>query len=124
MVSDTFQDPMIINPPGGGGPTAYNFSSIGIAWPGEKKKYSSTPGNNFTELVPPPNWQSRFPDGYVNASTVPDLSKDEHFQNWMRTAGLPTFSKLWGRNDSTDMVKGTYNISVQLSECAQRICHK
>ncbi|KAF8510222.1 cell cycle control protein [Hysterangium stoloniferum] len=112
--NDTIASPINLNLSGGGEAAFYNFTSQGIAWPGEKKKYAAVPGNNLSELVPPPNWHDRFPDGYANTSVVPDLSSDEHFQNWMRTAGLPTFSKLWGRNDSTDMVKGRYNISVEL----------
>jgi hypothetical protein len=65
--------------------------------------------------VPPPNWAKRFPNGY-NESNLPDLKSDEHFQNWMRTAGLPTFTKLYGRNDATVMQKGTYQITVDLSK--------
>lgn len=46
---------------------------------------------------------------------MPNLKEDEHFQNWMRTAGLPTFSKLFGRNDNTKLLKGRYQIVVNLS---------
>lgn len=46
---------------------------------------------------------------------MPDLKADEHFQNWMRTAGLPTFTKLYGRNDGTTMQKGTYQITIDLN---------
>ena len=42
---------------------------------------------------------------------IPDLSVDEHFQVWMRTAGLPTFRKLYGRFDS-DLEAGIYDISI------------
>lgn len=34
----------------------------------------------------------------------------------MRTAGLPTFTKLYGRNDADVMAQGTYQISVDLSK--------
>ncbi|EPQ49963.1 Lem3/Cdc50 [Gloeophyllum trabeum ATCC 11539] len=92
----------------------YAFSERGIAWPGEAKKYASTPGYSADEIVPPPNWYNRYPQGY-NDSNLPDLHNDEHFQNWMRTAGLPTFSKLYGRNDADTLVKGTYQITIGLN---------
>ncbi|OSX64635.1 hypothetical protein POSPLADRAFT_1178196 [Postia placenta MAD-698-R-SB12] len=91
----------------------YNFSQTGIAWPGEAKKYATTPGYNVTDIVPPPNWK-KYSGGY-NESNLPDLKSDEHFQNWMRTAGLPTFSKLYGRNDDTTLEKDRYTIIVDLN---------
>ena len=36
----------------------------------------------------------------------------------MRTAGLPTFTKLWGRNDNQKLPKGRYQIAVNLSKCS------
>lgn len=69
-------------------------------------------------IVPPPNWSARFPSGYTVDQPPPDLSKDEHFQNWMRTAGLPTFTKLYGRNDTQNMLKGTYRVTIGLSACS------
>ncbi|KAH9857801.1 cell cycle control protein [Lenzites betulinus] len=93
----------------------YNFSETGIAWPGEAKKYASKPGYDNSQITPPPNWALRYPDGYTTDNPPPDLKADEHFQNWMRTAGLPTFSKLFGRNDGTKLAKGTYQIAVNLN---------
>lgn len=115
LTLDTIGNPILLNTEGGGSSSPYNFSSTGIAWPGEAKKYVSAPGYNLSAIVPPPNWAKRFPNNYTTDNPPPDLRSDEHFQNWMRTAGLPTFSKLWGRNDTDDMKKGTYNISVELS---------
>ncbi|TDL27214.1 Lem3/Cdc50 [Rickenella mellea] len=95
-----------------GGSGSYAFSENGIAWPGEAKKYAEKPGYaNLTDFVPPPNWLLRFPNGY-NDTNLPNLHTDEHFQNWMRTAGLPTFTKLYGRNDNDKLLKGTYEITV------------
>jgi hypothetical protein len=99
------------------GSSTYNFSQSGIAWPGEAKKYTSRPDYPFDQIVPPPNWSKRFPDGYSNSTPPPDLRADEHFQNWMRTSGLPAFTKLWGRNDGDTLKKGTYIITVDLSMC-------
>ncbi|KAI0646784.1 transcription regulator [Trametes meyenii] len=93
---------------------AYNFSESGIAWPGEAKKYASTLTYDVSLITPPPNWKRRFPDGYTN-DNLPDLKSDEHFQNWMRTAGLPTFTKLFGRNDDTKLLSGRYEITINLN---------
>jgi len=43
------------------------------------------------------------------------LNTNENFQNWMRTAGLPTFSKLYGRNDGDVMKAGTYELDVYMN---------
>ncbi|THH31750.1 hypothetical protein EUX98_g2430 [Antrodiella citrinella] len=95
--------------------TNYTFSEKGIAWPGEAKKYATTPGYDISQIIPPPNWGLRFPNGYTNATPPPDLKSDEHFQNWMRTAGLPTFTKLWGRNDNDQLLKGRYQIIANMN---------
>ncbi|KAF8626175.1 hypothetical protein AX15_005062 [Amanita polypyramis BW_CC] len=121
IFNDTFSNPVLQNPSGvaNSSEQTYTFSSKGIAWPGEAKKYVSSPikpigGYNLSDIVPPPNWVKRFPN-YTDANPPPDLRNDEHFQNWMRTAGLPTFTKLYGRNDNDVMVKGTYRIIVGLN---------
>ena len=92
----------------------YTWSEKNIAWPGEAKKYASKPGYDASQITPPPNWAKRFPDGY-NDSNLPNLKEDEHFQNWMRVAGLPTFSKLFSRNDNDKLLAGTYTITVDMS---------
>jgi len=43
---------------------------------------------------------------------MPNLHEDEDFMVWMRTAGLPTFSKLSRRNDDTAMAKGMYQLDI------------
>lgn len=40
----------------------------------------------------------------------------------MRTAGLPTFSKLFGRNDNTKLLKGRYQIVVNMSAYIYLCC--
>ena len=94
--------------------TTYIWSEKGIAWPGEANKYTDHPNYNIDDIVPPPNWRVRFPS-YSNSTPPPNLKEDEHFQNWMRTAGLPTFSKLWGRNDGETLRQGRYQITINLS---------
>lgn len=107
---DTFSQPTSLN-----GNSTYGFTDKGIAWPGEVKKYTNTPGyKDLTEIVPPPNWALRYGTTY-NSSNIPQLASDEHFQNWMRTAGLPTFTKLYFRNDHDVLAKGRYSIQVSMS---------
>lgn len=112
---DTISNPVLLNPSDGRQPEIYIFSDKGIAWPGEARKYGPTQ-YNLSEIVPPPNWMILFPNGYNNNSPPLNLQTDERFQNWMRTAGLPTFSKLYGRNDTAPMSQGNYNISIGMSE--------
>jgi hypothetical protein len=120
--TDTFSTPILLNPSGSSDSSQpYVFSSTGIAWPGEAKKYTASPIGqggypNLSSIVPPPNWQLRFPDNYTEQNPPPDLSTDERFQNWMRTAGLPTFTKLYGRNDNDTMHQGTYRVIIGLSQ--------
>ncbi|KAJ3517800.1 hypothetical protein NLJ89_g286 [Agrocybe chaxingu] len=121
--NDTFSTPILLNPSGSSESSQpYVFSSKGIAWPGEAKKYASSPigpggYSSLSEIVPPPNWALQYPDGvYTEENPPPDLRANEHFQNWMRTAGLPTFTKLYGRNDVDVMQKGTYSVIIGLSE--------
>ena len=109
--ADTFSN---LTVPSSNSASNYTWSEKNIAWPGEAKKYASKPGYDASQITPPPNWAKRFPDGY-NDSNLPNLKEDEHFQNWMRTAGLPTFTKLWGRNDNDVLKKGRYQITANLS---------
>ena len=97
--------------------STFLWSEKNIAWPGEARKYVTKPGYAAADIVPPPFWIERFPDGYTD-DNLPDLKSDEHFQNWMRTAGLPTFSKLWGRHDDEALSPGRYEITINLSECS------
>ncbi|KAJ6606611.1 cell cycle control protein [Mycena vulgaris] len=122
IFNDTFTNLTLTNPGEDAGvedPSTYNFTDKGIAWPGEAKKYSSDPvASNayasYEDIVPPPNWQLRYPS--YNESNPPlDLKNDERFQNWMRTAGLPTFTKLYGRNDQDTMKAGRYQITIGLN---------
>jgi hypothetical protein len=99
------------------GSSNYTFSQLGIAWPGEAKKYTSKPDYPLDQIVPLPNRANQFPNGYSNSTPPADLRANEHFQNWMRTSGLPTFTKLWGQNDGDNLKKGTYFITVDLSMC-------
>jgi len=111
---DTFSSLTLLNPAAGAS-NEYAMSESNIAWPGEAKKYVAKPDYQLSEIVPPPNWRARYPDGYTESNPPPNLKEDEHFQNWMRTAGLPTFTKLYSRNDSDKLLKGRYQIVVNMS---------
>ncbi|KAL0578258.1 alkylphosphocholine resistance protein lem3 [Marasmius crinis-equi] len=120
IFNDTFNKPVLTNP-GGSNTTQipYNFTDKGIAWPKERDKYVEDPVpsgySSYSDIVPPPNWAKKFPNGYSDQARPPNLKEDEHFQNWMRTAGLPTFTKLYFRNDNETMAKGRYRITIDLN---------
>ncbi|KAL2424303.1 Phospholipid-transporting ATPase accessory subunit mug89 [Exophiala dermatitidis] len=82
-----------------------------IAWSSDASLYKKTKYTN-DQVSPPPNWQRRYPDGYTDENPIPDLSEYEEFQVWMRTAGLPTFSKLALRNDQDTMTAGIYQMDI------------
>lgn len=91
--------------------SSITFSEPGIAWDSDAQKYKKT-AYSYNDVVPPPNWISRFPGGvYTEDLPPPDLSADEHLQVWMRTAGLPSFRKLYGRYDQK-FPKGTYEVDI------------
>lgn len=112
VFNDTFPSVTLRNPSNGESSQIYNFSEKGIAWSGEAKKYTNTPYGQPSDYLPPPNWALRYPNGYTS---FPPLADDEHFQVWMRTAALPTFKKLWGRNDVDTMSSGTYSIEILMN---------
>lgn len=119
IFNDTIGNPVLLNVGNSDGTAApdnqtYTFSYTGIAWPGEKNKYNDNPDFGPNDVVPPPNWRERWPN-YNDTTGLPKLASDEHFQNWMRTAGLPTFTKLYGRNDNDKMLKGTYQLPIVMT---------
>ncbi|KAG8863764.1 hypothetical protein FRB96_007601 [Tulasnella sp. 330] len=115
LFNDTIGNPVQVNSDGTTGNT-YTFSQTNIAWPGEAKKYAEAPGyDSLSDIVPPPNWGALYPNGYTTDNPPPNLRTNEHFQNWMRTAGLPTFSKLYGRNDNDVFTNGTYQMTVYMN---------
>ncbi|KAJ9666091.1 alkylphosphocholine resistance protein lem3 [Coniosporium apollinis] len=110
LFNDTFTSPNLTNPSAGAEPT-YNMSQRGIAWDSDKELYQQT-RYTIDQVVPPKNWKKRYPNGYTETEPLPDLHNDEAFQVWMRTAGLPTFSKLAMRNDTAPMPIGRYQLSI------------
>ncbi|KAK9687999.1 alkylphosphocholine resistance protein lem3 [Basidiobolus ranarum] len=93
----------------------YTFGSDGIAWASDADKYKKT-SYTYSQALPPPNWAKRYPNGtYTAEYPPPDISTDQHFQVWMRTAGLPSFRKLYGRNDNDGLKKGQYEMVIDMN---------
>lgn len=116
---DIFEDPIMV---GTQPETPYNMTDKGIVWPGEKNKYKKS-SYNIDQVIPPPLWRNRnaslpyaYPDNYTQATGIYDPSEDEHFMVWMRTAGLPTFRKLYKRQDTNTMPAGRYRMVIHDSE--------
>ncbi|KAI1850756.1 hypothetical protein JX265_004468 [Neoarthrinium moseri] len=121
MFNDTFASPVLTNKPSltetKVNETYVMQNSSNIAWDSDNALYGNLPaGTDYDTILPPPNWQKQYKDGkYSTDSPPPDLNNNQQFMVWMRTAGLPTFSKLYMRNDSHAMEAGTYDIEI-LSE--------
>ncbi|KAL4860914.1 hypothetical protein BDV12DRAFT_204562 [Aspergillus spectabilis] len=109
MFNDTINSPVFVNGRDGVA-EAYNMTNKGIAWDSDKELIKKTEYQP-REVVPPPNWRERYPDNYENE--IPNLHEDEEFMVWMRTAALPTFSKLSRRNDTTSMSAGRYRLDIK-----------
>jgi hypothetical protein len=114
LFNDTLNSPQFLNPTNGdSNSTEYTMSSSGIAWDSDKDLYKVS---EYTpdQVVPPPNWRRKYGDTYDSSVPLPDLHNDEAFQVWMRTAGLPTFSKLSLRQDDKSklMKRGRYQVDI------------
>ncbi|KAI9669953.1 MAG: hypothetical protein M1831_006989 [Alyxoria varia] len=116
LFNDTFSPPLWLNPQGAGDRSGqsnetYQMTSQDIAWPSDAELYKES---EYTvhDVVPPPHWKLRYPDGYNDEFPLPELWNDDGFQVWMRTAGLPTFSKLALKNTTSPMQTGWYSIDI------------
>lgn len=93
----------------------YNLTEKGIAWTVDQTKYLPQQHPNLTQIRPPPNWEKKYPNGYTISNPPMDISKDEHFQVWMRASGLPNFRKMYAKNEKDDIAAGIYTISIDMS---------
>lgn len=117
LFNDTFYSPVLLDVPDASASNrTYEMTTTGIAWASDKELYGNT-SYAYDTIVPPPNWQLRYPFGYTDSNPPPDLATDEPFMVWMRTAALPDFSKLALRNDSVAMTAGTYQVDIDHSKC-------
>lgn len=111
IFNDTFFNPVLLNAQGeSASNVTYNMTNEGIAWSADSDLYGESP-YKYGEVVPPPNWREKYPV-YNETFQFPDLKTWEEFQVWMRTAGLPTFSKLALRNDNESMQIGRYEMVI------------
>ncbi len=112
LFNDTINTPTLITAPGTpDGREIYPMTSRGISWSSDNELYRKT-SYSRDQVEPPPNWRARYPDGYTEENDIPNISQYEELQVWMRTAGLPTFSKLALRNDNVTMKAGTYEMQI------------
>lgn len=117
MFNDTFDNLTASNPAQEGGNDNnnevkfYNMTENGISWKSERDLYGKS-DYKPADVLPPPNWQKQYRNGNYEDSGLPDLKTWEAFQVWMRTAGLPTFSKLAMRNDNDVLKTGTYRLAI------------
>ena len=113
--NDTFVSPVGLNIANSTDPVMYSMTDKGIAWDSDKKLYKKT-AYKPNQIAVPRNWQVRWGEkGYTDDNPPPALDEDETFQVWMRTAGLPAFSKLALRNDTHTMQSGRYMVDIRMS---------
>lgn len=113
IFNDTISSPVRV---GASDASTYNMTDQGIAWPSDKQLIKDSE-YQYWQVVPPPNWRLKYPEGYTEQN-FPKLGSDEAFMVWMRTAGLPTFSKLALRNDTAPMPAGSYRLDIQSRKLA------
>ncbi|EEU45041.1 uncharacterized protein NECHADRAFT_69306 [Fusarium vanettenii 77-13-4] len=115
MFNDTYYSPELVTVPASSRSKndtwTYDMKTTNIAWGSDRDLYGNT-SYKPDDVIPPPNWQKRYPDNYTTKNPPPNLKEWEAFHVWMRTAGLPTFSKLYQRNDTVAMWAGTYELQI------------
>ncbi|KAF2640953.1 CDC50 family protein-like protein [Massarina eburnea CBS 473.64] len=117
MFNDTYGELQVLNAANNPNAKNYTFSKDNIMWATEKDLYGETKYNP-KDIVPPPFWADQYPaDGYdsLNHSQLPNLHTNQAFQVWMRTAGLPTFSKLAQKNEH-DVLNGTTSYRLTIAD--------
>ncbi|KAL9124719.1 MAG: hypothetical protein Q9217_005978 [Psora testacea] len=113
LFNDTFSNPLQLNTHFNQAPNiTYNMTENGISWSTDAELYGPTK-YNYSDIAVPPNWHLRWQNGYSAENPPPPLKEDEAFQVWMRTAGLPAFSKLAKRNDNETMQCSTYQVDIR-----------
>ncbi|KAI1962363.1 hypothetical protein LOZ58_002702 [Ophidiomyces ophidiicola] len=108
LFNDSFSSPLKI---GSGRDETFQMTNQGISWASDRELYRPTEYKP-DQVAPPPNWKEMYPNGYTAENPPPNLQNWEEFQVWMRTAGLPTFSKLAKRVDNRTMTAGVYRIDI------------
>ena len=118
LFNDTIANPIQLNPHYSNAQNVtYNMTEEGIAWSSDASLYGTTK-YKYEDIAVPPNWHLRYQNGYSDDAPPPDLKTDYQFQVWMRTAGLPNFSKLAKRNDNETMLCSMYQVDIDSSRFA------
>lgn len=122
LFNDTFNQPLLLNLQSRNQMNqTYNMTNEGIAWDSDKALYGQTKYRP-EDIAVPPYWRKRYPEEtYSEDHPPPNLEVYEEFHVWMRTAGLPAFSKLALRNDEEKMACGTYQLDIVDSTWLGRI---
>ena len=128
IANSLFNDTFKLYLKNGDNEEAINLVETDISWPSDKEfKYKNPPFEAQSKYAPPPYWQknifaSMHRDASDHVQTLPDGYKNEHLINWMRTAALPTFRKLWARIDHdqnfqwrTKLPKHNYSLLIHYS---------
>ena len=119
LFNDSIGNPVQLNTHYSNAPNiTYNMTEDGIAWSSDAALYGPTQ-YNYSQIAVPPNWYLRWQNGYSAEAPPPDLKTDYAFQVWMRTAGLPNFSKLAKRNDNETMQCSTYQVDIDNSKSSE-----
>lgn len=113
VFNDTIGNPVLLNPPNSDANQTYEFKDDDISWSSDRHKKFGKTQYKPDEIVPPPNWALKYPNGYTEEN-LPDIQQDQHLQNWMRTAGLPNFYKLYGKNHDDTMSTGVYTMDIDM----------
>ncbi|KAI9292633.1 Lem3/Cdc50 [Neoconidiobolus thromboides FSU 785] len=94
---------------------SYGFTEKGISLEADKNLFFKKRDYSYDSIVPPPFWADSYPNGkYTKEYPPPNLEEDEHLQVWFRTAGLPRFRKLYGKNNDDVLQAGTYEIEIYM----------
>jgi len=109
LFNDTFESRLR----GTSGTEDFILTNNNTAGSTDKRRYKMTE-YSASDIVPPPNWAKRFPDGY-NETNIPNLHTWQEFQVWMRNAALPTFYKKILQNESSALPNGDYSIDITLN---------
>ncbi|KAK3646568.1 alkylphosphocholine resistance protein lem3 [Elasticomyces elasticus] len=111
--NDTILSPVLLGTTGSSATNqTYQMTHNDTAWGSDADLYKQTK-YVLGDAIPPPNWRQVFPEyNSTEGFGYPNLNTDYEFQVWMRTAGLPNFSKLKLRNDNDKMIRGRYQVDI------------
>lgn len=98
---------------GSNGVKDYILTDKDISWSSDRKRFKKTT-YNASQIIPPPNWAKKYPNGYTD-DNIPDLHTWEELQVWMRTAALPNFYKLALKNQTAELPSGNYSMNITLN---------